>query len=136
MKKRNSQKKKFYTVCGSSPAEVRIPGRIAQSIQQGCVWGTVKRRAAFRNGWSTKKKQIATPEFRIWSPTTLLGQALTSLTTVDRTGNGAFWQIWPQPKYLVSQATTPFRRPSPRQKSFHQIGCNWPREAIRTKKIF
>ena len=40
-----------------------------------------------------KKKEIkiAAPEFRVWSPTTLLGQALTSLTTVDRTGNGAFW---------------------------------------------
>ena len=40
-----------------------------------------------------KKKgiKIAAPEFRVWSPTTLLGQALTSLTTVDRTGNGAFW---------------------------------------------
>lgn len=36
------------------------------------------------------KKKIAAPEFRIWSPTTLLGQALSSLTTVDRTGNGAF----------------------------------------------
>ena len=38
-----------------------------------------------------KKIKIAAPEFRVWSPTTLLGQALTSLTTVDRTGNGAFW---------------------------------------------
>ena len=38
-----------------------------------------------------QKKKIAAPEFRIWSPTILLGQALTSLTTVDRTGNGAFW---------------------------------------------
>lgn len=37
-----------------------------------------------------KKKRIAAPEFRVWSPTTLLGQALSSLTTVDRTGNGAF----------------------------------------------
>ncbi len=37
-----------------------------------------------------KKKKIAAPEFRVWSPTTLLGQALSSLTTVDRTGNGAF----------------------------------------------
>ncbi|KAL3234231.1 identified by fungal homology comparisons and RT-PCR [Nakaseomyces bracarensis] len=45
-----------------------------------------------------KKKEIAAPEFRVWSPTTLLGQALTSLTTVDRTGNGAFLWIWPQPK--------------------------------------
>ncbi|KAL3231210.1 identified by fungal homology comparisons and RT-PCR [Nakaseomyces bracarensis] len=44
------------------------------------------------------KKEIAAPEFRVWSPTTLLGQALTSLTTVDRTGNGAFLWIWPQPK--------------------------------------
>ena len=46
-------------------------------------------------GFSIKKKKkeikIAAPEFRVWSPTTLLGQALTSLTTVDRTGNGAFW---------------------------------------------
>ena len=39
----------------------------------------------------TREKKIAAPEFRVWSPTTLLGQALTSLTTVDRTGNGAFW---------------------------------------------
>ena len=41
--------------------------------------------------WEKKIKKIAAPEFRVWSPTTLLGQALTSLTTVDRTGNGAFW---------------------------------------------
>ena len=46
----------------------------------------------------TKKKQIAAQQFRVWSPTTLLGIALSSLTTVDRTGNGAFCQIWPQPK--------------------------------------
>jgi hypothetical protein len=38
-----------------------------------------------------KKKKIAAPEFRVWSPTTLLGQALSSLTTVDRTGNGVFY---------------------------------------------
>lgn len=37
-----------------------------------------------------KKKKIAAREFRVWSPTTLLGPALSSLTTVDRTGNGAF----------------------------------------------
>ena len=37
-----------------------------------------------------KKKEIAAREFRVWSPTTLLGLALSSLTTVDRTGNGAF----------------------------------------------
>ena len=37
-----------------------------------------------------QKKKIAAPEFRVWSPTTLLSQALNSLTTVDRTGNGAF----------------------------------------------
>ena len=37
-----------------------------------------------------KKKKIAAREFRVWSPTTLLGIALSSLTTVDRTGNGAF----------------------------------------------
>ena len=36
------------------------------------------------------KKEIAAREFRVWSPTTLLGPALSSLTTVDRTGNGAF----------------------------------------------
>lgn len=40
-------------------------------------------------GWAKNKKNAA-PEFRVWSPTTLLGQALSSLTTVDRTGNGAF----------------------------------------------
>lgn len=47
----------------------------------------------FSVGRQEKKKEIkiAAPEFRVWSPTTLLGQALTSLTTVDRTGNGAFW---------------------------------------------
>lgn len=46
-----------------------------------------------RKNKKKKKKEIkiAAPEFRVWSPTTLLGQALTSLTTVDRTGNGAFW---------------------------------------------
>ena len=38
-----------------------------------------------------KKKEIAAREFRVWSPTTLLGPALSSLTTVDRTGNGAFY---------------------------------------------
>ena len=37
-----------------------------------------------------KKEEIAAREFRVWSPTTLLGLALSSLTTVDRTGNGAF----------------------------------------------
>lgn len=37
-----------------------------------------------------EKKKIAAREFRVWSPTTLLGLALSSLTTVDRTGNGAF----------------------------------------------
>ena len=41
-------------------------------------------------GGAAKNKKIAAPEFRVWSPTTLLGQALSSLTTVDRTGNGAF----------------------------------------------
>ena len=40
---------------------------------------------------NNNNNNIAAPEFRVWSPTTLLGQALTSLTTVDRTGNGAFW---------------------------------------------
>lgn len=39
---------------------------------------------------AAKKKEIAAREFRVWSPTTLLGLALSSLTTVDRTGNGAF----------------------------------------------
>ena len=38
----------------------------------------------------SSKKKIAAREFRVWSPTTLLGLALSSLTTVDRTGNGAF----------------------------------------------
>ena len=37
-----------------------------------------------------KKKKIAAREFRVWSPTPLLGLALSSLTTVDRTGHGAF----------------------------------------------
>ena len=37
-----------------------------------------------------KEREIAAREFRVWSPTTLLGLALSSLTTVDRTGNGAF----------------------------------------------
>ena len=41
-------------------------------------------------GQKKKKKKIAAREFRVWSPTTLLGLALSSLTTVDRTGNGAF----------------------------------------------
>lgn len=45
----------------------------------------------YRSVGVRKIKKIAAPEFRVWSPTTLLGQALTSLTTVDRTGNGAFW---------------------------------------------
>lgn len=40
--------------------------------------------------YQKNKKKIAAPEFRVWSPTTLLDQALSSLTTVDRTGNGAF----------------------------------------------
>ncbi|OBA22333.1 hypothetical protein METBIDRAFT_31250, partial [Metschnikowia bicuspidata var. bicuspidata NRRL YB-4993] len=41
---------------------------------------------------------IAAPQFRIWSPTTLLSVALFSLTNVDRTGNSAFCMVWPQPK--------------------------------------
>ncbi|ODQ44529.1 hypothetical protein PICMEDRAFT_18421 [Pichia membranifaciens NRRL Y-2026] len=48
---------------------------------------TISRLVAAARG---KKEGIAAPEFRVWSPTTLLGQALSSLTTVDRTGNGAF----------------------------------------------
>lgn len=37
-----------------------------------------------------QKEESTTPKFRVWSPTTLLGSALSGLTTVDRTGNGAF----------------------------------------------
>ncbi|OBA21243.1 hypothetical protein METBIDRAFT_42560 [Metschnikowia bicuspidata var. bicuspidata NRRL YB-4993] len=46
----------------------------------------------------TFRKKIAAPQFRIWSPTTLLGAALCSLTSVDRTGNSASCMVWPQPK--------------------------------------
>ncbi|OBA24064.1 hypothetical protein METBIDRAFT_37289, partial [Metschnikowia bicuspidata var. bicuspidata NRRL YB-4993] len=42
-------------------------------------------------------KKIAAPQFRIWSPTTLLSVALCSLTNVDRTGNSASCMVWPQP---------------------------------------
>ncbi|OBA22307.1 hypothetical protein METBIDRAFT_39795, partial [Metschnikowia bicuspidata var. bicuspidata NRRL YB-4993] len=45
-----------------------------------------------------KSKKIAAPQFRIWSPTTLLSVALCSLTNVDRTGNSASCMVWPQPK--------------------------------------
>ena len=51
-----------------------------------------------------QQKKNTTPEFRIWSPTTLLSQALSSLTTVDRTGNGASCWIWSYPKVLVKQS--------------------------------
>ncbi|OBA24150.1 hypothetical protein METBIDRAFT_35249, partial [Metschnikowia bicuspidata var. bicuspidata NRRL YB-4993] len=44
-------------------------------------------------------KKIAAPQFRIWSPTTLLSVALCSLTNVDRTGNSASCMVWPQPKF-------------------------------------
>ncbi|OBA22994.1 hypothetical protein METBIDRAFT_34624, partial [Metschnikowia bicuspidata var. bicuspidata NRRL YB-4993] len=44
-------------------------------------------------------KKIAAPQFRIWSPTTLLSVALYSLTKVDRTGNSASCMVWPRPKY-------------------------------------
>ncbi|OBA22947.1 hypothetical protein METBIDRAFT_37614, partial [Metschnikowia bicuspidata var. bicuspidata NRRL YB-4993] len=47
------------------------------------------------------KKKIAAPQFRIWSPTTLLSVALCSLTNVDRTGNSAFCMVWPQPKFYL-----------------------------------
>ena len=52
-----------------------------------------------RYGKSQKKKykKIAALQFRVWSPTTLLSATVTRLTTVDRTGNGVFWYIWPQP---------------------------------------
>ncbi|OBA20398.1 hypothetical protein METBIDRAFT_43670 [Metschnikowia bicuspidata var. bicuspidata NRRL YB-4993] len=43
------------------------------------------------------RKKIAAPQFRIWSPTTLLSVALCSLTNVDRTGNSASCMVWPQP---------------------------------------
>ena len=49
-----------------------------------------KKRKEKKRKEKKRKENIAAPEFRIWSPTTLLGQALSSLTTVDRTGNGAF----------------------------------------------
>ncbi|OBA21330.1 hypothetical protein METBIDRAFT_41834, partial [Metschnikowia bicuspidata var. bicuspidata NRRL YB-4993] len=51
-----------------------------------------------RTKTSTNKKKIAAPQFRIWSPTTLLSVALYSLTNVDRTGNSASCMVWPQPK--------------------------------------
>ena len=54
-------------------------------------FATKKKSLVFRTlfkGFGCKK--IAAQEFRVWSPTTLLGLALSSLTTVDRTGNGAF----------------------------------------------
>lgn len=38
----------------------------------------------------SKKKKTTAPEFRVWSPTTLLGQALSGLSTIDRTGNSVF----------------------------------------------
>lgn len=38
----------------------------------------------------TFKKKITAREFPVWSPTTVLTLALSRLTTVDRTGNGAF----------------------------------------------
>ncbi|OBA20427.1 hypothetical protein METBIDRAFT_43840 [Metschnikowia bicuspidata var. bicuspidata NRRL YB-4993] len=50
-----------------------------------------------------KAKKIAAPQFRIWSPTTLLSVALCSLTNVDRTGNGASCMVWPQPKVIMKQ---------------------------------
>ena len=53
--------------------------------------GTLHVNCTYRGIAKKKNIKIAAPEFRVWSPTTLLGQALTSLTTVDRTGNGAFW---------------------------------------------
>ncbi|OBA22973.1 hypothetical protein METBIDRAFT_38019, partial [Metschnikowia bicuspidata var. bicuspidata NRRL YB-4993] len=46
-------------------------------------------------------KKIAAPQFRIWSPTTLLSVALCSLTNVDRTGNSASCMVWPQPIYYI-----------------------------------
>ncbi|OBA22674.1 hypothetical protein METBIDRAFT_36135, partial [Metschnikowia bicuspidata var. bicuspidata NRRL YB-4993] len=48
-------------------------------------------------------KKIAAPQFRIWSPTTLLSVALCSLTNVDRTGNSASCMVWPQPEYIMKQ---------------------------------
>ena len=44
-------------------------------------------------------KKIAAPQFRTWSPTALLSVALSSLTSVDRTGNSASCLVWPQPNY-------------------------------------
>ena len=63
-----------------------VGGRSEEKVE---IWW----RGIMKKKKKKKKKEIkiAAPEFRVWSPTTLLGQALTSLTTVDRTGNGAFW---------------------------------------------
>ena len=43
-------------------------------------------------------QKVAAPQFRIWSPTTLLSVALWGLTNVDRTGNSAVLMMWPQLK--------------------------------------
>ncbi|OBA20701.1 hypothetical protein METBIDRAFT_43993, partial [Metschnikowia bicuspidata var. bicuspidata NRRL YB-4993] len=51
--------------------------------------------------------KIAAPQFRIWSPTTLLSVALCSLTNVDRTGNSASCMVWPQPKVATGAKTIP-----------------------------
>ncbi|OBA21983.1 hypothetical protein METBIDRAFT_38833, partial [Metschnikowia bicuspidata var. bicuspidata NRRL YB-4993] len=51
-----------------------------------------------------RNKKIAAPQFRIWSPTTLLSVALCSLTNVDRTGNSASCMVWPQPESYYETA--------------------------------
>ncbi|OBA20389.1 hypothetical protein METBIDRAFT_43429, partial [Metschnikowia bicuspidata var. bicuspidata NRRL YB-4993] len=60
-------------------------------------------------------KKIAAPQFRIWSPTTLLSVALWSLTNVDRTGNSVFSMVWPQPRNLgrCNYITAKQKSPSP-----------------------
>ncbi|OBA22808.1 hypothetical protein METBIDRAFT_35276, partial [Metschnikowia bicuspidata var. bicuspidata NRRL YB-4993] len=50
-------------------------------------------------------KKIAAPQFRIWSPTTLLSVALCSLTNVDRTGNSASCMVWPQPTFVIEETS-------------------------------
>ncbi|OBA20409.1 hypothetical protein METBIDRAFT_44171, partial [Metschnikowia bicuspidata var. bicuspidata NRRL YB-4993] len=65
-------------------------------------------------------KKIAAPQFRIWSPTTLLSVALCSLTNVDRTGNSASCMVWPQPKvcYEGCLSLTPLYSSEP----FYTVG--------------
>ncbi|OBA22091.1 hypothetical protein METBIDRAFT_40166, partial [Metschnikowia bicuspidata var. bicuspidata NRRL YB-4993] len=54
-------------------------------------------------------KKIAAPQFRIWSPTTLLSVALCSLTNVDRTGNSASCMVWLQPEGVMIRHEPDYR---------------------------